>query len=59
MKLYIPMIGWDYEGGIVLGVFDTNQKAQFVLDEYIALNACYDCKRIVETYLNEELKIDI
>ena len=59
MKLYIPMIGWDYEGGIALGVYDTNQKARNRLDEYVALGCSYDRNVIIEVCLNEAVEIDI
>ena len=56
MKLYIPIVGYFYEGGTVLGVFDTNQKAQNRLDEYIK---GYDTACIGEIDLNSNEEIDI
>ena len=56
MKLYIPIVGYFYEGGTVLGVFDTYQEAQNRSDEYIQ---GYDKRSIVEIDLNSNNEVSI
>jgi hypothetical protein len=58
MKLYIPIVGWDYEGGIALGVYDDPANAHSRLESYTK-DLYYDTKHVISVNLNEAEEIDI
>jgi len=61
MKLYIPTLILQYEGGIILGVFDTKEKARNRIDRYTekGLSRSFDEEHIYVATLNTNEEIDI
>ena len=60
MKLYIPTLILQYEGGIILGVFDTKEKARNRIDRYTekGLSRSFDEEHIYVATLNTNEEID-
>ena len=61
MKLYIPTLILQYEGGVILGVFDTKEKARNRIDRYTekGLSRSFDEEHIYVATLNTNEEIDI
>ena len=59
MKLYMANIGWDYEGGMILGVYDTEIEAENRIKEYTKDGRYSDRSEVVVLILNTNEEIDI
>ena len=59
MKLFMAIIGWDYEGGMVLGVYDTEQEAEDRIKEYSKDGRYGDRQEVITLTLNTNEEIDI
>ena len=56
MKLYIVIGMWDYEGGQVLGVYDSFKKA---MERKSSTYEGFDDKNIETIELNEDIEIGV
>ena len=59
MKLFMATIGWDYDGGMVLGVYDTEIKAEDRIKEYTKDGIYSDRSEVVVLTLNTNEEVDI
>ena len=59
MKLYMANIGWDYEGGMILGVYDTEMEAKNRIKEYTKDGLYVDRSEVVTLTLNTNEEIDL
>ena len=62
MKIFVAIVGWDYEGDDVIGVFDTQELAQAACDRHKYKEGDWrgDTREVVEYELNEDTwKVDV
>ena len=59
MKLFMAIIGWDYEGGMVLSVYDSEQKAEDRVKKYSKDGKYSDRQEVMTLDLNTDEEIDI
>ena len=60
MKLFMAIMGWrNYDGGLVLGVYDSKQKAEDRIEKYTHYGKYGDNQKVMILDLNTDKEIDI
>lgn len=61
MRLFLAIANFDYEGSDVIGVFDTEEKAQYACDNHKYKDGSLrgDSREVIEIELNKAIEIKI